>query len=106
MRSIVALVVVIQLRGVAAADTRQSLDRDDIKTTMDAIKPKIVACNTHDFHGKIRVTVKVAGAGTVDKVTLDDHSATELGKCIVGVIEHVAFPKTQTGGSFTYPLVF
>jgi hypothetical protein len=82
------------------------LDRVAISTTINAIKPQIVACGARStMKGKIRARVRVAPDGSVLSVSIDEADDDMLAACVANVIQRARFPQTK-GGSFSYPFIF
>lgn len=90
-------------------DTRlpAKLDRSAIKTSMNKTLARVTACGSRSpASGKVTVSVKVAGDGSVARVTVKEAPDAALGQCVARAVEKATFPETQKGGSFSYPFLF
>lgn len=83
-----------------------ALDRQMITNGIGAVKPKVTACARGDVKGTVRVKVKVSPGGAAEVVTVVATPDPDLGECVVAAVRSAQFPKTQSGGSFSYPFVF
>lgn len=85
----------------------ETLDRTAISNTISVLKPRIEACRDNvAISGKVKVHVLVAASGQVTNVTVEATPDAQLGACVAVVLQRAAFPKTQAGGSFSYPFIF
>jgi len=84
-----------------------ALERQGISNGIMSVKASVSACGTHaTAHGIVKVRVRVAASGLVTNVEVDSTPDAALGACVAKVVERAVFPRTQTGGSFSYPFVF
>ena len=83
-----------------------SLDRQMIQNAIGAVKPKVLACATDGATGTVKVRVKVTPAGAAEVVTVVQTPTPALGDCVADALRSAQFPKTASGGSFSYPFVF
>jgi len=85
----------------------ETIDRTAISNTISASKARIMACGDNiAAKGKVKVHVLVAASGQVTSVTVEATPDAQLGACVAAVMQHSLFPRTQAGGSFTYPFIF
>jgi hypothetical protein len=85
----------------------ETLDRSGISSGIAAVKARIGACGDNiKVQGKVKVHVLVAASGKVTNVTVEVTPDAILGSCVAAVVQRAVFPRTQFGGSFTYPFVF
>lgn len=80
------------------------LDLAMVRTAIAAVKPKAAACGgKSSARGDVKVYVKVAGDGGVTSTKVKETPDAALGDCVAAAVKKASFPKTQKGGSFTYP---
>jgi TonB family protein len=85
----------------------KKLERADIKASMSKTLARVTACGSRSAaSGQVTVSIKVDGDGSVAGVTVKQAPDTALGKCVAKAVSKTTFPKTQTGGSFSYPFLF
>jgi TonB family protein len=103
-----AALVLGGLRGVAAADNPEHLDRAAISSGISKIKPKVLACRDKapDAKGQVKVKVAVAPEGKVTSATIDQTPNEALGTCVAEVMKTAKFGASKNGGSFIYPFLF
>lgn len=83
-----------------------TLSRGDLDTGMAAVKGRIEACGTkHEFRGVALLKLRVTEAGKVKRVSVKE-GPSEFRRCVAGAAKKAAFPKTQEGGTFPYPVTF
>ena len=84
------------------------LDRTMIFDGVNAVKPRIVACQDRlpKIHGTVRVRVRVAPSGAVSSVAVLATPDRSLGSCVHDVLGGTLFKPTHNGGVFTYPFVY
>jgi TonB family protein len=74
---------------------------------MAGVKEDVKACGaTSKAKGAVKVAVTVAPSGEITKAETKASPDPALGECVVVAVKKATFPKTQKGGSFTYPFVF
>jgi hypothetical protein len=83
-----------------------SLDRPAITAGIATVKGRITLCGDVNVNCTVKVRVRVAPAGHVTSVTVDETPEARLGSCVAAAVQHATFDKTQRGGSFSYPFVF
>jgi TonB family protein len=73
-----------------------------------AVRGRVAACadKAPGVKGVVKVHVKVGADGRVASVAVSQTPDQALGSCVAVAVQGATFPKTQTGGSFTYPFVF
>lgn len=85
----------------------EELDLNAVRAAMAQVKPKAAACGAKSSaKGDVKVGVKVGPDGTVKSTTVKVTPDAALGDCVAAAVKKVTFPKTQRGGSFTYPQRF
>ena len=52
------------------------------------------------------MSVKVSPSGSVANVSVKNTPDPGLGSCVASAMQGAHFPKTQKGGSFSYPFIF
>lgn len=74
---------------------------------MGKVGGRVTSCGSR-FPGKgqVKVTIKVAGSGSVSSVNVKSAPNPSLGNCVAGAVKAAKFPKTQRGITFTYPYSF
>lgn len=82
-----------------------TLDRAKIQHTMGRFQMRIAKCGKTGL-GKMRLTVLVAPSGAVTKVTIATTPDPSIDTCVARIVKGIAFPATDTGGAFSYPIVF
>jgi TonB family protein len=87
-------------------DLPEGLDRVSISEGIAAVKGRVAACGSQGAKGKVKVKVRVAASGAVTNVDVEATPDPALGACVARAIQKAVFPKTQLGGSFSYPFVF
>lgn len=101
-----ALALTLLSTTLASADP-ESLDRASISAAMNAVKPDVKACgNATKAKGSVKVAVKVLPSGEIESAEAKASPDPALGECVVTAVKKAKFPKTQKGGSFSYPFVF
>lgn len=109
MKSVRWALVLLSM-GIAVADPLpESLDRDEIATTMNSLKPDILACANKLAHPKdvvVKLRLDVAPAGHTASVTVDGAISDALKSCIADAAKKGTYPATQKGARFSYPFVF
>lgn len=89
------------------ADGGTSLDRAKISDAIAKVKPKIAACGEKfPAKGVVKLAVRVAPGGKVERVVVKQTPTAELGDCVQAVVARATFPATDSGGSFSYPFMF
>jgi TonB family protein len=89
------------------SDLPDGIDRSMISAAIAKVKWRVTACaDTSPARGKVKVHVKVDGAGRVAGVAVETSPDPELGACVAAAVRKAAFARTQHGGSFSYPFVF
>lgn len=85
----------------------EELDLAAVRTAMAQIKIKAAACGAKSSaKGDVKVGVKVGPDGAVKSTTVKATPDAALGDCVAAAVKKASFPKTQRGGSFTYPQRF
>jgi TonB family protein len=93
--------------GSHNSDLPDQLDRSMISNAVGAVKARVSACGDRSpAKGKVKVHVKVGGDGRVSNVSVESSPDAALGACVQAAMQRATFPKTQSGGSFSYPFVF
>jgi hypothetical protein len=105
------------------SDTRWSGRAEDSWTSIDSMKtfldlttipvgirtvmPRVLACGTQSTaKGKVQVHLKVMPDGHVAKASVKTAPDAVLGACVASAMAGALFPKTDLGGTFTYPFTF
>ena len=71
------------------------------------MKASVAACSTRSTaHGIVKLRVRVSADGRVSTASVAATPDAALGDCVAGVVQRAVFPRTQAGGSFSYPFVF
>lgn len=84
-----------------------ALDRQGISNGIASVKASVSACGTRTTaHGIVKVRVRVGANGLVTNVEVESSPDAALGACVANVVQRAVFPRTQTGGAFSYPFVF
>ena len=74
---------------------------------MAAVQPRAAACSgKSSAKGDVKIGVKVGPDGSVKSTTVKAAPDAALGDCVAAAVKKASFPKTQNGGSFTYPQRF
>ena len=93
--------------GGGGGDLADSLTKSDISAGVGKISAKASACGAKSSaKGKVTVSVKVSGGGTVTSVTVKESPDPALGSCVAAAMQKATFAKTKNGGSFSYPFRF
>ena len=93
--------------GGGGGDLADSLTKADISAGVGKISAKATACGAKSSaKGKVTVSVKVSGGGTVTSVTVKESPDPALGSCVASAMQKATFAKTKNGGSFSYPFRF
>ncbi len=88
-------------------DLPESLTKADISAGVAKVQGKVSACGAKSSaKGTVKVSVKVAGSGSVSSVTVKETPDPGLGSCVGSAMQKASFAKTQTGGTFSYPFRF
>lgn len=83
------------------------LNRHSISDGIAAVKPRIAACaDQSPAKGQVKVGVRVAADGLVTSVDVERTPDAALGACVAAAVRQAVFPRTNHGGSFSYPFVF
>jgi outer membrane biosynthesis protein TonB len=89
------------------ASTPESLDREAISSGMASVRAKVAACaSTAPAKGTVKIHVRVAASGLVTNVEVVATPDPALGGCVARAVARAVFPRTLTGGAFSYPFVF
>jgi len=84
-----------------------ALDRQSISNGIASVKARVTACAGHSpAKGKVKVKVRVGADGRVESVSVEVTPDAALGACVAAGVQRAVFPRTQNGGSFSYPFVF
>ncbi len=90
-----------------SANLPASLTKSDITSAVARVRAEVAACAAQtSAKGTVKVTVRVAGAGTVVSVTVKAAPDPALGECVAAAMQKATFARTQTGGAFSYPFQF
>lgn len=74
---------------------------------MGDVRGRVASCgDKNPGKGQVKVSVKVGGNGKVSSVSVKESPNAALGSCVSSAVKGASFPKTQNGGSFSYPFVF
>ncbi|MEO8844028.1 MAG: molybdopterin-binding protein [Kofleriaceae bacterium] len=85
----------------------ESLDKVQVKTGIEGVKPRVIACGEKfATKGTVSIQMTVGPEGTVKSATVADAPAPELGTCVAQALRAASFAKTTKGLTFTYPFVF
>jgi hypothetical protein len=83
------------------------LDKAAVRTGMEKIKPRVVACGEASADkGTVKIAVVVKPDGSVSQASVVVAPNEKLGECVASAIHKAQFAKTVGGGNFTYPFVF
>jgi hypothetical protein len=82
----------------------EALDRAAISKGIASVKASVAACT--GATGIVKIHARVSPDGPVTSVSVVATPDAALGICVKNAVERAVFPKTQNGGSFTYPFVF
>ncbi|HEY4180382.1 MAG TPA: hypothetical protein VGM90_26245 [Kofleriaceae bacterium] len=86
-----------------------SLDRAAIARTVTTIRPAINRCGaafTESMPIRVKVRVKVTPLGRPSASVLEGSYDPSLGQCVVREMDKATFPRTKSGGTFSYPFTF
>ena len=93
--------------GSATGALPESLDRAMISASVAAVRPRIAACaDNSSAKGRVKVHVRVGSDGTVTSTSVSESPDGALAACVTEAVSHAVFPRTQNGGSFSYPFTF
>jgi hypothetical protein len=92
--------------GGDSSDPPEQLDSAAIRAAMTGIKGELVGCGSTHVGTKIRIKLKVLPSGAVDTVTVEGIEDSAVVGCLTSAARRATFPRTQRGGSFSYPIVF
>jgi predicted Zn finger-like uncharacterized protein len=93
--------------GGTKGDLPDALDRGMISDGVGKVKARVMSCGEKSpAKGQVKVSVKVSPEGHVVSVTVKNTPDAALGNCVASMMQKATFPKTQTGGSFSYPYTF
>ena len=88
-------------------DASSFLDRSMIVAAVDPMKPQVKACGAKTAAtGTVQVRLKVSPDGRVASATVKSAPDPALGACVASAIAKAVFPRTDLGGTFTYPFTF
>jgi hypothetical protein len=84
------------------------INRNIISSVMRLASSEIQACPTDGFVGTVKVKVVVAPDGSVTRATATatTNLPAALSSCVEGVVLDALFPKTVSGGTFSYPYTY
>jgi hypothetical protein len=82
----------------------EALDRAAISKGIASVKASIAACS--GAKGIVKIHVRVSPDGPVSSVSVTATPDAALGTCVKNAVERAVFPRTQNGGTFSYPFVF
>lgn len=92
-------------RHVTPAPT--GLTAQQVRDTIGRLRGRIARCaEESDQHGKFKAQVKVNPDGSVSTVLIRGAPDDALAQCVGAIMRSARFPRTDLGGSFTYPFVF
>jgi hypothetical protein len=92
---------------VVANGLPEALDRAAISNGIASVKASVAACSTRStVHGIVKLRVRVSADGRVTTVSVAAAPDAALAGCVASMVQRAVFPRTQTGGSFSYPFVF
>jgi hypothetical protein len=83
----------------------EALDRAAISNGIAAVKSQIAGCKG-TASGTVKVHAVVSPDGVVTRASIAATPDAALGICVKHAIERAVFPRTQNGGSFSYPFAF
>jgi hypothetical protein len=83
----------------------EALDRASISNGIASVKARVARCKG-TASGIVKVHAVVSPDGVVTRASVAATPDAALGICVKTAIERAVFPRTQNGGSFTYPFVF
>jgi len=87
--------------------TGESLDKVQVKTGIEGVKPRVIACGEKfATKGTVSIAMTVGSDGTVKSATVADAPTPEIGNCVAQALRAASFAKTAKGLTFTYPFVF
>ncbi|HTR54458.1 MAG TPA: GYF domain-containing protein [Kofleriaceae bacterium] len=93
--------------GGGASNLPDALDKGMISGAIASVKGRVSSCgDKSSAKGVVKVHVKVGGDGRVANVSVSQTPDPALGACVAAAVQKASFPKTQSGGSFSYPFVF
>jgi hypothetical protein len=81
----------------------EALDREAISRGIASVKAGIAGC-ADGTKGIVKVHARVDPNGLVTSV--DAAPDGPLGACVESIVQRAVFPRTRSGGSFSYPYVF
>jgi molybdopterin adenylyltransferase len=85
----------------------ESLDKVQVKTGIEGVKPRVIACGEKfATKGTVSIAMTVGPEGTVKSATVADAPTPEIGSCVAQALRAASFAKTSKGLTFTYPFVF
>jgi len=85
------------------------LDDSGIRRGMYTVLPSLRECAAKfPVHGELQLDVRVAPAGLIEEVTVARSltQSYDLEACLVSAMHDAKFDRSETGGIFSYPLVF
>lgn len=90
-------------RAPSASDLPEGLDRSMISAAIASVKAQVIACGEHSSAtGKVKLHVKVDGAGRVTSASVSVAPDPDLGACVAAAVRKAKFAETRGGGSFSY----
>jgi TonB family protein len=93
--------------GGGNSNLPDALDKSMISNAIAGVKGRVSSCgDKSSAKGVVKVHVKVSGNGGVADVSVSQSPDPALGACVSAAVKRASFPKTQSGGSFSYPFVF
>jgi TonB family protein len=85
----------------------EDLQKADISAGIAKVRSRVEGCAAKsNAKGTVKVSVKVAGNGSVSSVTVKQSPDSTLASCVQSAVTKATFTKTQHGGSFSYPFTF
>ncbi|MGE0871437.1 MAG: GYF domain-containing protein [Kofleriaceae bacterium] len=89
------------------SDLPDKLDRGMIQGAVEKVKARVMSCGDRSSaKGMVKVSVKVSPDGRVSSSSPTQSPDASLGNCVASAMSKASFPKTQSGGSFSYPFNF
>lgn len=89
------------------SDLPDAIDSSMISAAIASVRAQVTSCGEmSSARGRVELRVWVDSGGRVAKFSVELTPAAELGFCVAAAVQTARFPKTQNGGSFSYPFEF
>jgi hypothetical protein len=89
------------------SDRPESPGRADIAAAMQKVKPAMIACGQkHSVKGTVKLKIRINPKGTVELVEVVQTPDAKANDCMVGVAKTITMRASESGVTFSYPIVF